>query len=134
MEKLNKVIDFLNGKFNQASEEYDIFNGAKPQVIRFDEETAISTWACGAIVCIGRSVLFVQEDDGNWFAPEYVMVSRADKSYWRNHPEIGMQSTFSLAWAESFIGAFQRLDDYVKENGVPYHYSGTDIICGYELK
>lgn len=134
MEKLNSVVDFLNEKFNQESEEYSIFNGAKPQIICFDNETAISLWACGAIVCINSLVYFIQEDDGNWFAPKYIQLEDVDSEFWRSRPCVGVQTHFSLGWGESFINAFKALDDYVKENGVPYYYSGTDIICGYELK
>lgn len=134
MEKLNDIVDFLNKKFNQGSEEYSIFKGANPQVIRFDNETAISLWACGAIVCINKLVYFIQEDDGNWFAPKYIKLENANSKFWKNHPYIGLQTCFSLGWSESFINAFKSLNDYVKENGVPYYYPSTDIICGYELK
>lgn len=108
--------------------------GAKPQVIRFNDETAISLWACGAIVCIGRGVMFIEEDDGNWFSRKYIGINNIDSDYYRNHPKTGMQSGFSLGWGDSFISAFQRLNEYVKENGEPYYYAGTDTICGYELK
>lgn len=127
--ELNDILNYLNQRFNQDSEEYSIFTGAKPQVIRFNETTAISIWGCGAIVCIGRLVYFIMEDDGHWFAKEYV-----EKDNIRRSPEFGMLSHFSLAWGESFINAFKALNDYVKKEGVAYYYSGTDVVCGYELK
>jgi len=124
--KLKRIIAYMNKHFGQDSEEYSIFWGGKPQVIRYDPTTAISIWSCGAIVCMSRMVYFIQEDDGNWFSEE------------------GGQSSFSLGWGESFVKAFNDLNEYVKENGVPYYYQlGTDNdgntiysenICGYELK
>lgn len=136
MENLKKVLDYLNERFNQNSEEYSIVDGAKPQVIRFDERTAISLWGCGAIVCIGQMLYFIQEDDGSWFAPEYITVEAAESNldFWKSCPHIGMQSNFNIGWIESFSNALKALDEYVKANGTPFYYKGTDTICGYELK
>lgn len=136
--KINEIVQYLNEHFSQDSPEYSIFFGTKPQVLRLDNETAVSTWGCGAIVCIGRSVIFIEEDDGNWFAPEYINGNRIHDElsfeFWKKHPIVGCQTPFSLGWGDSFINAFQRLNEYVKTNGVPYYYAGTDTICGYELK
>lgn len=119
-EKLNKIIDWLNENYNQESENYSIFNGAKPEVIKYDEHTAISLWACGAIVCIGSILYFIQEDDGNWFLTE-------------GEYSTGLQSCFSIGWAESFTKALTDLVEYTKEHGKPVYYSGTDILCYYQL-
>lgn len=146
-EKLESIVCYLNDRFNQDSEEYSIFNGSKPQVIRFDSETAISVWACGAIVCIGNQLSFIGEDDGNWFAPEYIEAEGINESnidFRLKYSECGILSGFSLGWAKSFIKAMTDLDKYVEENGEPYYYTlgcdkeGNTIysenICGYRLK
>ena len=72
-QKLSEIVSYLNARFNQQSEDYSIFFGAKPQIFRYDKETAISLWACGAIVCIGSILYFISEDDGNWFINEKII-------------------------------------------------------------
>ena len=128
--KLNNIVNYLNKRFNQDSDEYSIFQGAKPQVIRYDEETAISTWACGAIVCIGDMIYFLSEDDGTW-------------RFHGNDCGIATQSNFSIGWAKSFAEAMESLTKYVEENGEPVRYRlGIDSegniiegdICHYQLK
>jgi len=123
--KLNVITDYLNKRFNQKSGEYNISDGPKLQIIRYDIDTAISIWACGAIVCIGDMIYFISEDDGNWYCND---------DYF--------QSIFSIGWADSFIKAFSELNKYVKENGEAVRYSlGTDSngdiiygdICNYKL-
>lgn len=119
--ELEDIIDWLNENYNQESENYCIFNGAKPEVIKYSEHIAISFWACGAIVCIGSILYFLQEDDGNWFT---------------HNDEcgiIGFQSCFSIGWAESFSKALNNLVEYTKEHGKPVYYSGTNILCHYTL-
>ena len=90
-------------------------------MIKYDEHTAISLWGCGAIVCIGSILYFIQEDDGNWFTHN------------EEHGRIGLQTSFSIGWAESFSKALNDLVEYAKEHGEPVYYSGTDIICHYTL-
>lgn len=106
-EKLNKIVAYLEENFNQASENYSLIYGAKPQVIRFDNETAISTWACGAIVCIGHLLYFIGEDDGHWFC------NKKDKY------DFGYLKRFSIGWADFFLKALTDLQKYAKENGIP---------------
>lgn len=119
-EKLESIVYWLNENYNQDSENYSIFNGAKPEVIRYDKETVISLWACGAIVCIGSLLYFISEDDGNWFIRDF-------------EGDYGLQSTFSIGWAESFSEALKKLIEYTKENGKPVYFSGTNTICHYTL-
>lgn len=121
-EHLKNIVNWLNKNYNQDSENYSIFNGAKPEVIRYDEHTAISLWACGAIVCIESILYFIGEDDGNWF------LSEED-----NHRNYGYQTNFSIGWAESFYNAMKKLEDYINENGEPVYFSGTNTICHYTL-
>lgn len=124
-EHLKNIVNWLNANYNQNSDNYSLFNGAKPEVVRYDEHTAISLWACGAIVCIGTMVYFIVEDDGNWFLLE---AKRSDK-----YEDYGYQDSFSIGWAKSFSDAMKRLEDYTKENGEPVYYSGTNTICHYTL-
>ena len=121
-EHLKNIVNWLNANYNQNSDNYSIFNGAKPEVVRYDEHTAISLWACGAIVCIESIMYFIEEDDGNWRLLEN-----------DNHRDYGYQGIFSIGWAESFCDAMKRLVDYTKENGKPIYYSGTNIICHYTI-
>lgn len=74
---------------------------------------------------------FISEDDGNWF------INEKDKY------NIGLQSSFSIGWADSFVKALENLSKYVEENGVPVRYQlGTDKdgnqiygdICNYRLE
>lgn len=121
-EHLKNIVNWLNKNYNQDSENYSIFNGSKPEVIRYDEHTAISLWACGAIVCMESIMFFIGEDDGNWF------LSEDD-----NHRNYGYQTNFSIGWAESFYNAMKKLEDYINENGEPVYFSGTNTICHYTL-
>ena len=65
--KLKSIVSWLNANYNQDSEKYSVFEGSKPEVIRYDDHTAISLWACGAVVCIHATLFFLMEDDGHWF-------------------------------------------------------------------
>ena len=130
-QKLTKIVEYLNSRFNQQSKEYSIFSGANPQIIRYDKETAISLWACGAIICIGSILYFISEDDGNWFV-------RGETDY-----DSGLQGRFSIGLADSFVRALENLSKYVEKNGVPVRYqlgvdeSGNQIygdICNYRLE
>ena len=124
-EHLKNIVNWLNKNYNQTSENYSIFDGAKTEVVRYDEHTAISLWACGAIICIGSLIHFIGEDDGNWFLLE---AKRSDK-----YEDYGYQDHFSIGWAKSFYNAMIRLEDYIKENGEPVYFSGTNTICHYTL-
>ena len=124
-QKLKEIARWLENRFNQDSEDYSIFEGSKPTVLRYDDETAVSTWACGAIVCMGDQLKFIHEDDGNWFVNE-------DESKYGHY---AYQSGFSIGWTKSFTKAMADLEEYVKEHGEPVYYSGLEekIICHYTL-
>lgn len=124
-EKLNAICNWLNKNYNQDSENYNIFAGAKPDVIKYDEHTAISLWACGAIVCLYDQVYFIEEDDGSWWIKE-----EPDE-----YGNCAYQGSFSIAWAESFTNAMKNLKEYVYTNGAPVYFSGISkkIICHYTL-
>lgn len=138
MEKLRNITEWLNKNYNQDSENYCIFEGAKPEVIRYDDETAISLWACGAIVCIKSMIYFISEDDGHWFCTMYYNGSVLDEDgyippFMRKRPAMGLQDNFSIGWVNSFVNAMTNLNKFVKENGTPVYFSGTDVICHYTL-
>lgn len=105
--KLDKIVEYMNERFSQASSEYSLICGAKPLVIRFDPETAISTWACGAVVCIKHSLFFISEDDGHWF---YHSI---------NDTNIALQNPFSVGWIDDFAEALRSLNKYLTDNGKP---------------
>ena len=137
-EKLPSILDMLNSQYSQDSENYSIFHGPKPEIIRFDEETAISLWACGAIVCVKSIMYFISEDDGYWFCRDWIDSEDIDEdgvlcSYARFNGSIGMQDSFSVGWIDSFTKAMKALNDYLKDNGTPVYYSGTNLICHYTL-
>lgn len=125
-EELKSIVDWLNKHYNQDSEDYNIFLGAKPGVVRFNDHTAISLWACGAIVCIYDKIYFIQEDDGYWWYND-----EEDKEYYGRY---AYQDGFSIAWAESFSGALTELKKYVWEHGCPVYFSGTEVVCHYCLE
>ena len=122
-EELKSIVEWLNENYNQDSDNYSIFQGAKPEVIRINDHTAVSLWACGAIVCIYDQLYFIEEDDGNWW------INEEEKEYGK----YGYQDGFSIGWTESFSNALVNLKKYTEENGSPVYYSGTDRICHYCL-
>ncbi len=119
-DEFKEILDFLNEEYSQESENYSIFYGTKPEVIRYNEHIAISFWACGAIVCRYDLLFFICEDDGSWY------VCESDEVF-------VTQTTFSIGWLDSFVKALNSLKKYVEDNGTPVYYSGTDIICHYTL-
>ena len=121
--ELNNVVDWLNANYNQESENYNVFVGSKPDVIEYNDHIAISTWACGAIVCVYDILYFICEDDGNWW------INKEEKEYGR----CGYQDCFSIGWVNSFINALSNLKKYVEEHGKPVYFSGTETICHYRL-
>ena len=120
---LDQVVDYLNDHYNQDSDNYSFIHGAKPEIVRYSEHVAISTWACGAIVCIGSILYFLDEDDGNWF-----IIDDGDR-------RTGLQNSFSIGWIDSFTDALLRLKKYTEENGTPVYYEGVEpkTICHYTL-
>lgn len=57
--ELESVVSWLNSHYNQDSDDYSIFNGAKPGVVRYSDNIAISFWGCGAVVCIVDQLYFI---------------------------------------------------------------------------
>jgi len=70
-------------------------------VARYDEDTAVSVWEHGAIVCTGDQLKFIGEDSGIWYVLE-------DK-----YGEYGYQEGFSVCWAMPFAKAMSDLYEHV---------------------
>lgn len=117
-ETLYGILDYLNANYHQDSDNYNLIEGTKPIVFGYDEHSAVSLWACGAIVCIKHLLYFIREDDGYWFT---------DKN------GCATQDCFSIGWSGSFVAAIIRLQEYVRENGTPVYYPNTEDICHYTL-
>lgn len=126
--ELEAVVSWLNSHYKQDSDDYSIFNGAKPGVVRYNDNIAISLWSCGAVVCIVDQLYFIGEDDGNWFLRE-----AKDKGLPRNL--YGFATSFSIGWIESFTNALNALKEYVEDNGIPVYYGGLTkkIVRHYKL-
>lgn len=122
--ELKEIVRWLNKNYNQDSENYDIFCGSKPEVIRYNDHCAISLWSCGAIVCIYDILYFIAEDDGYWWINDEQNESSANYA---------SQKVFSIGWAESFSNALKDLKEYVWKHGEPIYFSGTKTICHYML-
>lgn len=126
---IESILDWLNENYNQNSEKYNVFTGAKREVIRLDEHTAISFWGCGAIVCDKSCIRFIHEDDGHWFIVE-------ETREWSKYKNT-TAGEFSIAWAKGFAKAMDDIVNYVEENGTPVYFSGhegdSNFICHYTL-
>lgn len=70
-------------------------------VARYDEDTAVSVWEHGAIVCTGGQLKFIGEDSGVWYVLE------------DEYGEYGYQEGLSVSWAPSFAKAVSDLYEHV---------------------
>mgnify|MGYP007104066099 CR=1 FL=1 len=124
-EELLEIVDWLNKNYNQESENYNFFIGSTPDVIEYNDHIAISLWACGAIVCVYDLLYFIREDDGFWWLSE----EKTENGHY------GFETTFSIAWAESFANAMADLKKYVWEHGSPVYFEGIieKVVCHYQL-
>lgn len=113
-DRLKEIVNYLNNNHYIASQHTN-------KVLRYCQDTAISFWECGAIVCIGARMCYIQEDDSYWF---YCTSENG---------ECGCKSSSSLSWGLDIATAITRLYEYVKEVGYPYNYANSDAVCGYEL-
>jgi len=92
---LDNIVEYLNENFSQDSEHYEWLEDPNSPIIPYGS-SLISLWACGAVVCIGHLLYFITEDDGSWFIDE-------------TENDCGVQNSFSIAWADSFTTAIQKL-------------------------
>lgn len=105
---IKETVDIINEMFWQDNmpELYKVYN---------INNCAVVFWGCGVIIAKRQWFQTVIEDDGHW------AIGR--------DPGIFMSS----AWIKDFTKGLNIIDDYIRENGKPYHYFGTDVICGYEI-
>ena len=105
---VDRIIDLINEKFDQDHmPEFNVpydFEGCK-----------VFFWPCGAIILNGSQMRTISEDDGHWSVSSVKGIS------------------MSSSWIPKFVECLNAVNKYLKENGKPYYYSGTDIICGYEI-
>lgn len=105
---INETIEIINEMFWQDNmpELYKVY---------IINECPVVFWGCGAIIAKHQWFQTVSEDDGHWTLG--------------HEPGIFMSSS----WMEDFAKGLTVLNDYITKNGKPYHYFGTDIICGYAI-
>lgn len=105
---IDRIVDLINEKFDQ--DHMPDFN------VPYDfEDCKVFFWPCGAIILNGSQMRTILEDDGYWFVSNVKGIS------------------MSSAWIPKFVECLIAANKYLEENGKPYYYSGTDIICGYEI-
>lgn len=111
-ELIENVLSWIDSTFNQDyyPELY------KPYKIL---DCVVFFWDCGGIILHDTMMQTFCEDDGNWFLPD---------------PNYKLGINMSSAWLPQFIKCLKAANKYLKDNGVPYYYSGTNTICGYKLQ
>ena len=81
----------------------------KPCIVRYDEHTAVAFWACGAVVCIGSMLYFIEGGDGIWVVNERKTKVGTVIS--------GMLPGFTVMLAGKLSEALTMMEKYVRENG-----------------
>lgn len=105
---IKETIDIINDMFNQDNmpELYKVY---------IINECVVVFWSCGAIIAKHQWFQTAVEDDGRW----------------------SLSGNFGIfmssSWIEDFTRGLTILNNYIRDNGKPYHYFGTDIICGYAI-
>lgn len=108
VEKLKFVLEEINSDFDQ--EHIPEYN--KP----YDYgDCEVFFWECGGVLLWKRWCVEFSEDDGYWFIP-------------KTNPDYMAHS-----WLKDKDKCYRAINKWLKNNGTPYYYVGTDIICGYEI-
>ena len=110
--KLNEVERWLNENYSQQNENgYDLVEESweNPCIVRYDEHTAVAFWTCGAVVCIGHMLYFIEGDDGIWVVNERKTKIGTIIS--------GMLLGFTVMLAGKLSEALTMMEKYVRENG-----------------
>ena len=102
-----EIVEAINGKFNQNNMPVLY----EPYIIN---HSLVIFGGCHAIVLSGRLMWLIVEDDGHWFT-------------------INDSCRCSSSWIPDIINILKVANDYLEKNGKTYYYSGTEIICGYEV-
>lgn len=104
-----KILEWINKNFDQENiPEYYV--PYKP-----DDKCVIFFHGIGGIILYEQWFQTFSEDDGHYFI----------------NSEPGVFA--SSAWLNEYIKCFEAANKYLEENGKPYYYSGTNVICGYSL-
>ena len=109
--KLNEVERWLNENYSQQNElGYDTVEESweKPCIVRYDEHTAVAFWTCGAVVCIGHMLYFIEGDDGIWVVNERKTKIGTVIS--------GMLPGFTVMLAGKLSEALTMMEKYVEES------------------
>ena len=109
--KLNEVERWLNENYSQQNElGYDTVEESweKPCIVRYDEHTAVAFWTCGAVVCIGHKLYFIEGDDGIWIVNERKTKIGTVIS--------GMLPGFTVMLAGKLSEALTMMEKYVEES------------------
>ena len=125
--KLNEVERWLNENYSQQNElGYDIVEESweNPCIVRYDEHTAVAFWTCGAVVCIGSMLYFIEGDDGIWVVNERKTKIGTIIS--------GMLPGFTVMYAGKLSEALTMMEKYVRENG-KYVEESERTIAHYTL-
>ena len=125
--KLNEVERWLNENYSQQNENgYDLVEESweNPCIVRYDEHTAVAFWTCGAVVCIGGMLYFIEGDDGIWVVNE-----RKTKI---GTVIAGMLPGFTVMLAGKLSEALTMMEKYVRENG-KYVEESERTIAHYTL-
>ena len=125
--KLNEVERWLNENYSQQNENgYDLVEESweNPCIVRYDEHTAVAFWICGAVVCIGHKLYFIEGDDGIWVVNERKTKIGTVIS--------GMLPGFTVMYAGKLSEALTMMEKYVRENG-KYVEESERTIAHYTL-
>ena len=109
--KLNEVERWLNENYSQQNElGYDFVEESweNPCIVRYDEHTAVAFWTCGAVVCIGSMLYFIEGDDGIWVVNERKTKIGTVIS--------GMLPGFTVMLAGKLSEALTMMEKYVEES------------------
>ena len=110
--KLNEVERWLNENYSQENElAFDLVvrSWKNPCIVRYDEHTAVAFWTCGAVVCIGSMLYFIEGGDGIWVVNERKTKVGTVIS--------GMLPGFTVMLAGKLSEALTMMEKYVRENG-----------------
>ena len=125
--KLDEVARWLNENYSQQNElAFDIVVSSwkNPCIVRYDEHTAVAFWTCGAVVCIGGMLYFIEGDNGIWVVNERKTEIGTVIS--------GMLPGFTVMLAGKLSEALTMMEKYVMENG-KYVEESERTIAHYTL-
>lgn len=107
VEKLKNVLEKINSDFNQDN--MPEYNKA------YDYgDCKVFFWVRGGVLLWKRWCIEFSEDDGHW------LMSKRNPNY------------IAHSWLVSKVECYKAINEWIKENGTPYWYSGNDIYA-YEI-